>query len=179
MKKTIALILTAVITLSVLAAASVVGVGAAGVNDRYATSVAKVNSHMILPITLACVAVGLLIAIVVYIFIEAPKCGMSRLWAIVPLFSQIIGLIIFLVIRESCRSNRRKENTFRCPTCSSVHPVGTAFCSVCGTNFTSGIYNGGGSNASSGAGAGLRCPNCGAVNPAGMQFCPNCGGKMN
>ena len=72
---------------------------------------------------------------IVYIFIAAPKCGMSRWWALVPLFSHVIGLVVFIVIRSERQKNGVGANTFRCPTCSAVHPYGTAVCSVCGKKF--------------------------------------------
>lgn len=77
----------------------------------------------------------LLVAEMVYIFIAAPKCGMSRLWALVPLFSHIIGLIVFIVVRSNRNTSTAGVNTFTCPTCNAVHPYGTAVCSVCGRKF--------------------------------------------
>ena len=81
-----------------------------------------------------CIAVVLYLLVfaeIVYIFIKAPKCGMSRLWALVPLVSNVLGLVIFIAVA----SNRNPKNTKRitCPTCGSVHPQNTAFCNICGT----------------------------------------------
>lgn len=90
--------------------------------------------EVVLPI-LAVVMSALLVAAIVYIFIAAPKCGMSRWWALVPLFSHVIGLVVFIVIRSERQKNGAGANTFRCPTCSAVHPYGTAVCSVCGKKF--------------------------------------------
>jgi hypothetical protein len=74
------------------------------------------------------VILGALIAMI-YIFREAPKCGMSRLWALMPLFSSFLGLIVFIVVRSS---NKTTTNKITCPTCGGVHPAGTQFCSICG-----------------------------------------------
>ena len=77
----------------------------------------------------------LLLLEIVYIFIAAPKCGMSRLWALVPLFSHFFGLIAFIVVRTNRKTQVSPANTFACPTCQAVHPYGTAVCSVCGKKF--------------------------------------------
>ncbi len=69
----------------------------------------------------------------IYIFIEAPKCGMSRAWALMPLFSGVLGLIVFIVIRSSHKKSPAVGNKKNCPTCGGVHPEGTTVCSICGT----------------------------------------------
>ena len=76
----------------------------------------------------------LIIAEIIYIFIEAPKCGMSRLWAIVPLFSNLFGLIVFIIVRSNRKTgNNSPAQVVTCPTCGGVHPLGTMECSICGT----------------------------------------------
>lgn len=84
-------------------------------------------------IILAVVLSVLLIGAIVYIFIEAPKSGMSRLWALMPLFSHVIGLVVFIVIRSERKRTGVSANTITCPTCNGVHPYGTTVCSICGT----------------------------------------------
>ena len=86
-------------------------------------------------IIIAVVAVLLLLAEMMYIFIAAPKCGMSRFWALVPLFSNFFGLIVFIVVRSN-RKTSTSTHTITCPTCSSVHPAGTTECSICGTKLS-------------------------------------------
>lgn len=86
-------------------------------------------------IILAVLLFGAMVFAIVYIFVEAPKCGMSRLWALVPLFSSILGLIIFITVRTNSKNAPNRTNTICCPTCNSVHPVGTTACSICGTTF--------------------------------------------
>lgn len=90
--------------------------------------------EVVLPI-LAVVMSALLVAAIVYIFIAAPKCGMSRWWAVLPLFSYVLGLILFIAVRSTRKTQAASVNTFRCPTCSAVHPYGTTVCSVCGRHF--------------------------------------------
>lgn len=91
-----------------------------------------VFSHMGGFIIFALIILLLMIAEIIYIFIAAPKCGMSRLWALVPLFSNFFGLIVFIAVRSN-RKTVSPGNNIICPTCSSVHPAGTTFCSICGT----------------------------------------------
>ena len=84
-------------------------------------------------VLLIVIAVILLIAEITYIFISAPKCGMSRLWALVPLFSNIFGLIVFIAVR-SAKGTTANTHTITCPVCNGVHPIGTTKCSICGAN---------------------------------------------
>lgn len=74
----------------------------------------------------------LIVAEILYIFIEAPKCGMSRLWALVPIFSNVLGLVIFIIIRSKHKAGVRTRK-ITCPTCGGVCTDDTAFCSICGT----------------------------------------------
>ena len=45
------------------------------------------------------------VAEAIYILIAAPKAGMTRAWALLTLFTNVIGLIVFLVVR----SNNKKK----------------------------------------------------------------------
>lgn len=83
-------------------------------------------------ILITIILLGLLIAEITYIFITAPKCGMSRWWAIVPVFSNVLGLIVFIIVCSN-RKTTVSSRTIVCPTCNSVHPLGTTECSICGT----------------------------------------------
>ena len=82
---------------------------------------------------LIAVCLSLVIAEIIYIYVTAPKCGMSRLWALAPLFSNVLGLIVFIVVKTNNKTMSPK-NKITCPTCGSVHHVGTAVCSICGTH---------------------------------------------
>lgn len=72
-------------------------------------------------------------AMVIYIFKNAPKCGMSRLLAIIPILLPMFGFVVMLVVRSNCKNNKKSKNVVTCPKCGGVHPVGTSFCSICGT----------------------------------------------
>lgn len=83
-------------------------------------------------ITIGIIAVFLVIAEITYIFITAPKCGMSRFWALVPLFSNFVGLLVFIIVRSN-RKACSNTHIITCPTCNSRHSEGTIECSICGT----------------------------------------------
>lgn len=74
----------------------------------------------------------LIFAEILYIFFAAPKCGMSRLWALLPIFSNVLGLIVFIFVRSKHKSGVRTRK-ITCPTCGGVCTDDTAFCSICGT----------------------------------------------
>lgn len=74
----------------------------------------------------------LIFAEILYIFFAAPKCGMSRLWALLPIFSNVLGLIVFIFVRSKHKSGVRTKK-ITCPTCGGVCTDDTAFCSICGT----------------------------------------------
>lgn len=79
-----------------------------------------------------------------------------------------------------------------CPSCNTVVPAGSKFCSACGHRFapageTCGACGAGlnpGAKFCSECGAktapaSTSCPSCGADQPAGSKFCSECGHKMN
>jgi len=92
------------------------------------------NFMMIFIPILIVIVLGLVLAEIIYIYYAAPKCGMSRAWALLPLFSNVLGLIIFIIIKQTMNNNAASGNTIICPTCNSVQPYGTAVCPICGTN---------------------------------------------
>ena len=77
----------------------------------------------------------LILAGCVYIFIEAPKYGMTRLWALMPLVSYGLGLLAFILVRSKRKSGVKVEQIKKitCPTCGGVHPDNVTFCNICGT----------------------------------------------
>lgn len=77
----------------------------------------------------------LILAGCVYIFIEAPKYGMTRLWALMPLVSYGLGLLAFILVRSKHKSGVKVEQIKKitCPTCGGVHPDKVTFCNICGT----------------------------------------------
>ena len=75
----------------------------------------------------------LVLAEVVYIFVTAPKFGMSRFWAIAPIIGNVFGLFVFLMLKTLAKQNTMSTaNVIVCPVCNGRHPYGTSVCSICG-----------------------------------------------
>lgn len=89
---------------------------------------------MIIGPALIVLLVGLLLAEIFYIFVTAPKFGMSRFWALAPIVGNVFGLIVFLMLKTAAKQNNQvSKNVIVCPTCNGKHPYGTEVCSICGT----------------------------------------------
>lgn len=81
---------------------------------------------------LIAVILGLHVAAIVYVIVSAPKCGMSRLWALVPIFSAFFGLLVIIYIHSRKKTSPQNGKAVICAVCGGVHPQNTAFCSICG-----------------------------------------------
>lgn len=89
---------------------------------------------MIIGPALIVLLVLLLLAEIFYIFVTAPKFGMSRFWALAPLVGNVFGLLVFLLLKSAAKQNNiSSKNVIICPTCNGKHPYGTEVCSICGT----------------------------------------------
>jgi len=102
--------------------------------------------------------------VVVWVFFDAERKNMSGiLWALLVLVGNIVGLIIYLIVRStsSPRVFPVEETTKKtCPTCSK--PVKDEFemCPYCGANLKE------------------KCPSCGKSVEADWRVCPYCGVKL-
>lgn len=103
-----------------------------GILNQYRNTQKQVQNMTTIVMVVGILFVLFGIAEVIYIFISAPKCGMSRWWALLPVVSNVIGLIVFIVVRSG-RKASASPNTVACPTCNGVHPAGTEVCNICGT----------------------------------------------
>ena len=76
----------------------------------------------------------LVLAEIIYIFVTAPKFGMSRFWALAPIVGNVFGLVVFLVLKTAAKQNGATNcaNVITCPVCNAKHPYGTSVCSICG-----------------------------------------------
>lgn len=72
-------------------------------------------------------------------------------------------------IEAIARANQAAGN-LTCPTCGTVNPPGTNFCSGCGTKMEvpPPVQNA----------SGIKCQKCGAMNSEGTNFCVQCGSKV-
>ena len=82
--------------------------------------------------------VGLIAAIILaifsilYIYINAPKHGLSRWWALLPIIINIVALGIYVIFRQE-NSKKALPNNVICPQCGSPQALGTIQCRNCGT----------------------------------------------
>ena len=115
------------------------------------------------------------IVVIVWVYRDAERRGMNGvLWALLVLIGNIIGLLIYLIIRSDNMPAPRDDTestsspggldspaTITCPNCQK--PVGRdfAFCPLCGTRLQK------------------VCPGCGKPVEETWVACPLCGEKLN
>ena len=111
------------------------------------------------------------IVVIVWVYRDAERRGMNGvLWALLVLIGNIIGLLIYLIIRSDNLPAPRDDTeipggsdspaTITCPNCQK--PVGRdfAFCPLCGTRLQK------------------VCPGCGKPIEESWVACPLCGKKL-
>lgn len=99
-------------------------------------------------------------AVTVWVYRDAESRGMNgALWAILTFFGNIIGLIIYLIVRSQDLSPA-KGMTSACPSCSGAVTQGFAFCPHCGHRMEE------------------RCPSCGKPVQPTWHNCPFCGAAL-
>lgn len=88
----------------------------------------------LIPLLIFLLLTALTIGCCIFILIDAPKHGMTKAWALLPLLLNILALLIYLIVRSNQKNHpANPKHTVTCPTCNSVHPKGTEQCNVCGT----------------------------------------------
>ncbi len=108
--------------------------GFADDDDDWDDDEEEVNPMVIIGPILIVLVVLLVLAEIGYIFVTAPKYGMSRFWALAPIVGNVFGLIVFLMLKTASKQNNQvSKNVIICPTCNGKHPCGTQVCSICGT----------------------------------------------
>ena len=94
--------------------------------------------HSFGPYALTILIVGLIAALILaiffilYIYINAPKHGLSRWWALLPLLFNIVAVGIYVILRQE-NSKKVLPNNVICPQCGSPQTLGTIQCQNCGT----------------------------------------------
>jgi hypothetical protein len=109
---------------------------------------------LLLPLAL----LALWIYVIVWVYRDAERRGMNGLlWALLVLVGNIVGLIIYLIIRSETLGRPRVESTEKCPGCGTGIARGFTYCPHCG--------------------APLKpvCPGCRKPVDGGWKICPNCG----
>jgi hypothetical protein len=112
----------------------------------------------------ALAALALWVAVIVWVYKDAEKRGMSgALWALLVFFLHLLGLLIFVIIRSEhpVRSGGgTPPATPACPKCGKAIDRHHAFCPACGERLQP------------------QCPKCGREVQFGWQACPHCGEKL-
>ena len=87
-------------------------------------------------IPIIAIIIGIVLA--VWVYKDAQKRGSSgALWLIIVLFTGIIGLIIWLVVRPPIGGEKKAaaSSERRCPNCGRAIPDDARTCPYCGKNF--------------------------------------------
>jgi len=98
------------------------------------------------------------IIVIVWIYRDAENRGMSGiLWALLVLVGNIVGLIIYLIVRDDNFSLSSSPGTIEsCPTCNKAIDQKYIFCPYCGIRTQN------------------LCPNCKKPVSNDWQLCPYC-----
>jgi hypothetical protein len=114
-----------------------------------------IRLHGFLPLIL----LVLWIAIIVWVYRDAERRGMNGvLWALLVFIGNLIGLIIYLIIRTEEMPVARSAPADRtCPGCGDPVNNRFVFCPACGRR----LHN--------------ICPGCGKPAEANWKVCPHCG----
>jgi len=102
------------------------------------------------------------IAVIIWVYRDAERRGMNGLlWGLLVFIGNLIGLLIYLIIRSDALSSQRPlEMTQACPNCRKQVGTHFAFCPYCGTKLQH------------------VCPGCGKPAEANWNVCPHCGEKL-
>jgi hypothetical protein len=110
-------------------------------------------------------------AVLIWVYRDAEKRGMSGiLWLLLVLIGNVIGLLIYAIVRSETPVKRRAEGGTtgtgeccpeKCPGCGNTLGKGYAFCPYCGKNLKQ------------------TCPACGKPVEGGWKACPACGAGID
>jgi hypothetical protein len=102
--------------------------------------------------------------VIVWVYRDAERRKMSGvLWALFVLVGNIIGLLIYLIVRNDSLPARQTEQIVAdpCPNCEKKVQQDFEFCPNCGTKLR------------------ITCPSCGKPTTAGWKVCPYCEAKLD
>lgn len=125
--------------------------------------VGDVRLWSFLPMSLLAFALfALWIYVIVWVYRDAERKGMNGLlWALLVLIGNIIGLIIYLIIRSETMTRTREANGERCPDCGNSIVAGFTFCPTCGAKLKP------------------ECPKCQKPVERSWKVCPSCGTNLD
>lgn len=102
------------------------------------------------------------IVVIVWVYRDAERRGMSGiLWALLVLIGNIIGLLIYLIVRSGGIVSQKVERVTRpCPSCQKPVDSEFVFCPCCAARLQA------------------VCPECGKSTEEDWIVCPHCGKKL-
>jgi endogenous inhibitor of DNA gyrase (YacG/DUF329 family) len=102
------------------------------------------------------------ILIIVWVYRDAERRGLNGvLWALLVLIGNIIGLLIYLIVRsDSIPALRSARTTQACPSCKKEVDSAFVFCPYCAARLQT------------------VCPECGKATEENWKVCPHCGKKL-
>ncbi len=102
------------------------------------------------------------IFVIVWVYRDAERRGMNGvLWALLVLIGNIIGLLIYLIVRsDSIPALKAGHETQECPSCQKQVDASFVFCPYCAARLHA------------------VCPECGKPTEENWKACPHCGKKL-
>jgi hypothetical protein len=104
------------------------------------------------------------IGVIVWVYRDAERRNMNGvLWALLVFFGNLIGLLIFLIVRSDSRPAiqvQPKDAGAPCPSCQKPVAGGYAYCPHCGATLRT------------------VCPSCAKPVEKDWKACPYCGKKL-
>jgi len=102
------------------------------------------------------------IFVIVWVYRDAERRGMNGvLWALLVLIGNIIGLLIYLIVRsDGIPVLKAGHETQACPSCQKEVDAAFVFCPYCAARLHA------------------VCPECGKATEENWKACPHCGKKL-
>jgi hypothetical protein len=102
------------------------------------------------------------VAVIIWVYRDAERRGMNGvLWALLVFIGNLIGLLIYLIVRAEPASAAVKVKPDRtCPKCRNPVSPGFAYCPHCGASLQA------------------TCPECGKPVEPEWKACPSCGRRL-
>jgi len=98
------------------------------------------------------------IFILIWVYRDAERRGMNGLlWTLLVLVGNVIGLIIYLIVRSESVNRPPTASAEKCPNCGNTLGPGFTYCPHCGASLKP------------------VCPNCKKTIDKAWKVCPNCG----
>jgi hypothetical protein len=125
---------------------------------RFGPSILRFSFYSIFSIALLIIW----ILVIVWVYRDAERRGLNGvLWALLVLIGNIIGLLIYLIVRsDGIPSRKVGPATQACPSCQKEVDSAFVFCPYCAARLHA------------------VCPECGKPTEESWKVCPHCGKKL-